>query len=183
MDILRILEELNEQAVLKPKSFGPFTYGLNKDEIGMLIVKVRASLPTELKVAAQTVRESGRIVETAKEDAQSAIDSGKKEAQIVLDQARIEADRIIAQAKLEQDKMLSESEIIKISKAQSEEIRLSAEREATQLRRGSEEYSYQVLSQLGTVVEKAMTTIEHGKQALDMAPKEVAVVRERARVG
>ena len=121
MDILRILDDLNDQIMNKPR-LGPFTYGLNRDEIGMLIVKVRASLPDEMKVAAQTVRDSGKIVESAKEDAQSVLENSKKEAERIISESKIEAERILSQAKLEQEQMVSENEIIKISKGQSEEI-------------------------------------------------------------
>jgi len=67
MDILRILDELNEVAVERPKSMLGFVYsGYNREEISMQISKVRASLPQELKQAVTTVRESERILKSAR---------------------------------------------------------------------------------------------------------------------
>jgi vacuolar-type H+-ATPase subunit H len=182
MDILRILEDRHYLAVEKPKHVGPIFWGVNTDEIGMQIAKVRASLPNELKAAVATVRESERIVEGAKEDATMALESARKEGERILLEARREAERIVEQAKLQQEKMVHDSEILKLSKAQSEEIRSAADREAHQMRRGAEKYAFDVLGQLETVVGKVMTTIDRGKQEIKPNEAPQAVVREKARV-
>jgi cell division septum initiation protein DivIVA len=193
MDILRILDELHALAVDRPKTIPGLnvTFGLNKDEISMQIAKIRASLPNELKAAAATVRESERIVDTAREDAHMTLESSKKEAERMVVDARKEAERIVEQAKLQQERMVAESEILKLSKAQSAEIRNSADRDALATRRGAEKYAYDVLGQLENVLGKAMTTIEKGKQEMQKqphsAPREAVVQealpqRERVRV-
>lgn len=181
MDILTILEELTEEAVHKPKSFGPLTYGLKKDAVIMLISQVRANLPKELKDAATTVRESDRIIETAREDAGLTVENAKKEAERLVAEAKEEADRLVQQAKLEQEQMVQENEILKISKAQSEEIRSRAERDALETRRGADNYAYQVLDHLGKVVQKAYTGIEDGKKQLEPVRDVAPVPKERVR--
>jgi hypothetical protein len=185
MDILRILDDLHDLAVERPKTvFGPLTWGLDKDEISMQISKVRASLPTELKQAVQTMRESDRIVESARVDAVQTLESAKREAERVIAEARIEAERMIEQARLQQEKMVNESEILKLSKAQSEEIRNAAERDAVQTRRGAEQYAIDVLSQLEGVVGKVMTTLDRGKQEMVRAvDPPMPLPRERLRTG
>jgi cell division septum initiation protein DivIVA len=184
MDILRLLDQLHDLAVDSPKSMGPLVWGLNKDEISMQIAKVRASLPNEVKAAAATVRETDRIVESAKEDATLTVENARKESDRIIAEARQEAERLLEQAKLQQQQMLSESEILKLSKAQSEEIRNSADREAAGMRRGAEKYAYDVLTQLEGVVGKVATTIERGKREMERpeTPAPIAAVRERARV-
>jgi len=194
MDILRLLEELQQQMLEKPKRLGPLWWGIDEDEISMQISKIRASLPNELKVAVATVRETERIVEGAREDANQSLERARKESEKILadarsdsertlHEARLEAERIVEQAKLQQERMVAESEILKLSKAQSEEMRSSADREAVQMRRGAEKYAYDVLVQLETVVGKVMTTIDRGKQEIRPAePAATAVVREKARV-
>ena len=72
MDILRLLDELS-QLIENSNHWGPVTWGLDRDEISMQIAKVRASLPQELKVAVSTVRESERILDSAKEGAGGGI--------------------------------------------------------------------------------------------------------------
>jgi len=187
MDILRLLDDLGKMIEETP-AWGPITWRLDRDEISMQISKIRASLPQELKAAVSTVRESERIIDTAREDATMTLEASRKEGERVIAEARQEAERLLEQAKLEQQRMLAESEILKLSKAQSEEIRNAADREAVQMRRGAEKYAFDVLSQLEGVVGKVMTTIERGKQ--EMTPREAnannntpeRVQREKARV-
>lgn len=183
MDILRMLEELNELAVERPRTVMGLTVGLDKDEIGMHIAKIRATLPQELKQAVAKVKESERIVDTAKEDAGAVINSARKEAERLIHEAQKEAERILEQARLHQDRLVAESEILKLAKSQGEEIRNSAERESVIMRRGAEKYAYDVLVQLESVVGKVVTTIDKGKQDLERAPEPVPAQRERVRVG
>lgn len=193
MDILRQLEDLKNM-IDAPKEFLGLIFGLDRDEIGMQISKIRASLPQELKNAASTMRESDRILEEARADATGILDSARKEAERIVAESRTEAERIategrlhqervLAEAKLQQERMVSESEILKLSKAQSEEIRAAADRDALSMRRGAEKYTYDVLTQMESVLGKAMTAIERGKS--EIAPEKNApapVVREKARV-
>ncbi len=187
MDILRLLDELNHLAVEQPHQImgSPLYWGLNTDEISMQIAKVRASLPQDVKVAANTARESQRIIEGAREDATMTLENSRKEAERIIEEARGESLRILEQARLEQLRMVSESEILKLTKAQSEEIRNAADRDSIQMRRGADKYAYDVLTQMETVVGKVMTTIERGK--IEMTRPEpthaaVAPSRERTRV-
>jgi cell division septum initiation protein DivIVA len=190
MDILRLLEDL-KNLIEEPKSFGPVTWGLDKEEINMQIAKIRASLPQELKAAVSTVRESERIIDTAREDATMTLENARKEAERITAEAKTDADRILEQARLQQERMVADSEILKLSKAQSEEIRNAADRDAVQMRRGAEKYAYDVLSQLEGVVGKVMTTIERGKSEMGrqeavnnnaaLTPAE-RIARDKARV-
>lgn len=182
MDILRLLDQLHELTVDNVRGVGPIVWGYNKDEISMAIAKVRASLPSEVKAAAATVRETDRIVESAKEDATMTLDNAKKEGERIVAEARQEAERLVEQARLQQQQMVGDSEILKLSKAQSEEIRNAADREAVSMRRGAEKYALDVLTQLEGVVGKVATTIERGKREMERPePTPTAVVRERAR--
>jgi cell division septum initiation protein DivIVA len=186
MDILRLLEDL-KKLIEEPRSWGPVTWGLDKDEISMQIAKIRASLPQELKAAVSTVRESERIIDTAREDASMTLETARKEAERIVTDAKADADRILEQARLQQERMVADSEILKLSKAQSEEIRSAADRDSVQMRRGAEKYAYDVLSQLEGVVGKVMTTIERGKSEMgrtegnaNNTPERIA--REKSRV-
>ena len=53
---LRLLDDLQEM-VVNARHVGmlKWTFGINPDEVGMLISKIRATLPTEVKQAAHTV--------------------------------------------------------------------------------------------------------------------------------
>ncbi|MFQ3586555.1 MAG: hypothetical protein SNJ76_02655 [Fimbriimonadaceae bacterium] len=179
-----MLEQLNEIAVEKPrKIFGRLYWGVEEEEIAMQIAKIRASLPVELKQAEQRVRESERILVSAREDASQAVESARREAERALEEAKANAQKILEEARLQQQRMVSESEILKLAKAQAEEIRNSADRESTQMRRAAEKYAYDVLSQLEGVLGKAVAIVERGKQDLERpAPQPVAAVEARDRV-
>jgi regulator of protease activity HflC (stomatin/prohibitin superfamily) len=167
VDILRVLEHLHDLAVEKPRTIvGPLTWGLNKEEVAMQIAKVRASLPAELKQAVTVTRESERIVETAREDATTTLESARRESDRIVSEARAEAERIIEQAKLQQQTMISESEILKLAKAQAEEIRLAADRDALAMRRGAENYAFDTISHLESVVHRVNGALERGKAEL-----------------
>ena len=185
MDILRILDELHRLAVEHPRTYMGLTVGLNKDEISMQIAKVRASLPSELKAAVATVRESERIVEGAKEDATMTIEMARKECDRLIGEAQKEAVRVVEQARIQQERMIADSEILKLAKAQSEEIRNSADRDAVQMRRGAETYAYDVLCKLEGVVGKVMATVDRGKaemQRPEPTPASPQALRERVKV-
>lgn len=182
MDILRLLDDLHDMTVDRPRYFGRIAFGISPDDVSMQIAKVRASLPTELKAAVATVRESDRIVENAREDATMTLESARKEADRIVAEARLESERLIEQAKLQQQSMVHESEILKLSKAQAEEIRNEAERFSFDTRRGADKYAFDVLTKLEAVMGKVMTTIDLGKQ--EMSPKDAtpALPREKIRL-
>ena len=186
MDIIRLLDELNDLAVEQPRQIiGPLYWGFNPEEVGMMITKIRSSLPQEMRVAATTVRETDRILENAKEDAAQTVEKARIESDRMIADANREVERLIEQARLQQERMINDSEILKLTKAQSEEIRNSADRDAIQMRRGAEKYAFDVLSQLEGVVGKVMSTIEAGKREVSSretnnAP--TAMPRERTRV-
>ena len=183
MDILNVLDDLHKLAVEEPKTFMGLTWGLDKDEVDMQIVKIRSMLPDEVKAASATMRESDRIMETARQDAFTTIENAKRESDRILSEARQQGERIVEQSRLQQERMISESEVLKLAKAQSEEMRNAADRDAVQMRRGAEKYAVDVLTQLESVVGKVMTTIERGKQDLK-TPDPIQgnqIVREKVR--
>lgn len=182
VDILRLLDDLKTKTVDDPKGFMGLMWGLDKDEVNMLIAKIRASLPQELKQAAQTVRESERIVDSAREDATMTLAGARKEAERVLQEARAESQKIIEHAKSQQEMMVLESEILKLAKAQSEEVRAAGDRDAMQMRRGAENYARDVLTQLEQVVGRVMHAIDRGKNEIERVEPQQLPGRERAKV-
>lgn len=182
MDILRLLEQLDEMVLEKPKRFMGGVWGLNSDDVKMQIAKIRASLPAEIKQAVAKVRESERIVEGAKEDASQTVESAKREAERTLLEARREAEQIVEAARVQQQRMVAESEILKIAKAQADEIRNMADRDAVTMRRNSEKYAFDVLCKLEDVAGKVINAVDRGKQDLERPMPEHAVVPVRERV-
>lgn len=182
LDILRMLETLQEE-IDRPKSFGPIIWGLNRDELSMQIMKIRASLPQELKQAASLTRESERIMDAAKQDATATTDNARREGERIMVEAKKEAERLMEEARLHQERLVGESEILKLAKSQAEEIRNGAEREAQQLRRGAENYAFNLLNHLEGVTSKMLGSIESGKSEIQRLPEQsqLPATREKTR--
>lgn len=180
MDTLKLLDELHDLAVDSPKRLPlvPIYWGLDTEEIKMMIAKVRANLPQEVKVAATTARDSDRIIADAQSEAEAirrrseeAAQARLKEAELAaekrLREATEEAEHIIRQAELKRDQLVSESDVIKIARSTALEIENSAQRVARETRRGADEYAYSVLNRLEDMLNKHVSQVTAGKRALD----------------
>lgn len=183
MDILRVLEQLQEM-VEKPRTFGPLTFGFNKEELTMQIAKVRATVPQEMKQAVHTVRESERLIGSAREDANMTLENARKEAKRIVEEAARESERILEQTRIQQERLLAENEILKLAKSQSEELRHQADRDAKAMQREADRYAMDVLVRLERVVSNAMAVIDKGKKELDTGAQQVSLPagREKTRV-
>lgn len=186
-DILALLEELQLLATEDPRTIvGRLTYGLDKQEINLVIGKIKASLPDDLRNAAQYKKDSEKIREQASTDAEQALRNAQEEGAKLIEQAKAQAADLIDQAKQHQEYLVSQSEVLKLSKAQAEEIRNSAEREAAQTRKGADQYALDVLSRLESTIDKVSGHVKASRGELtaqEVGPIGVAVPRgERIRV-
>ena len=186
-DVFALLEELQLLTTEDPRTIvGRLTYGLDMQEISLVISKIKTSLPSEIKNAASNVKESEKIREQAGSDAEAALAMAKQEGKRMIDQAYEQAALIVENAKIQQEQLIMQSEVLKLSKAQAEEIRNSAEREAAQTRKGADQYALDVLSKLETTIDKVSGHVKSSRSELssqEVGPVGVGVVRnERIRV-
>lgn len=183
MDILKTLEQLHEVAVTEPRFVLGLTFGYDRDEVTMLISKVRASLPDELKAAATTLREKDRILSAAQQDAESTLQRAQEEALQIVQEANARAAQTLEQARREQAQLVSEHEVLKLTKAQCDEIRSDSDRYALQMRRDADKYAHDILSRLENTVGKAMQVIDRDKAELarDLGTSDNAIVNSIAR--
>lgn len=162
LQLLKQLEELVENtryiALLK------LTYGLDHDEFFVLVNRIRASLPEDVKRASNLTRERDRILDTAREEANHIIEESRAEAGRILEEARLQAQRLVDQ-----------SEIVLMAKEQARQIVASAQEDARQIRRGADEYARDVLNNLEAVLAKAIGTIQRGKEKLEESLEEIPV--------
>jgi cell division septum initiation protein DivIVA len=180
IDVLRLLENLKTQ-VANPHRFLGVTFGYNPDDLLMQIEKIRATLPREVKDAASVAKETERILETARSDADSTIYQAKAQAERLVEEAKAEAHRLVEQARLQQEQMVAESEVLKLAKSQAEEIRHTAERESYQMRRGADRYAHDVLTNLESVVGRVLAQVERGRVELETPESALTAPRDKAR--
>jgi hypothetical protein len=186
-DVFALLEELQLLTTEDPRTIvGRLTYGLDKQEISLVISKIKTSLPAELKNAAFNIKESEKIKEQSAVDAEELLEKAKAEGKRLIQQGYDSAAQIVENAKVQQEQLVTQSEVLKLSKAQAEEIRNSAEREAAQTRRGADQYALDVLSKLESTIDKVSGHVKSSRSELtsqEVGPVGVGVVRnERIRV-
>lgn len=169
LDVLKTLEELRKE-IEHPKQFLWITFGLNKERCALLIRRVTANLPEDLRRAEQIVHEAEKITTTAQHEAQLILDRASSDAQRTIEVAKQEAQKILQSAHSERERLVSEHEILKIAKREAEEIRKEAEMASVRLKRSADEYARDVLNRLEAVLSKAMGTIEKGKIELERSP-------------
>lgn len=157
VDILKLLDKL-EDIVDDSVYFEVWgrAYGVRTEEFHMLINKIRASLPDEVRTATRLANDSDKIVGAARE-----------EARIIVDHAREESGRLLEDAKAQVARLVESSEINRLATAQAREIVASAEASAREVRRGSDEYAREVLANLENFTTKLMGTIQRGREKLE----------------
>jgi cell division septum initiation protein DivIVA len=179
VDVVRLIEKLTEE-LHNAKAMGRMAIFVDRDNLVMQLRKISASMPKEIKDAANVARESEKVLDKAKSEAEMSLDQAKRESERMLSEAKREAERMVEQARLQQEAMINDSEILKLSKAQSEEIRSQAERDARSMRIGAEEYAYEIMNKLENSVGRVLASVEQGKSALEAA-SDGDLGRERVR--
>jgi len=156
VDILKLLDKLEEVVENSLFEIWGRAYGIKTEEFHMLINKVRASLPDEVRTATRLASDSDRIVSAARE-----------EARVMVEHAREEAAQLVEEAKAEAARLVETSEINRLATAQAREIVASAEASAREIRAGADEYAREVLANLENFTAKLMGTIQRGLEKLE----------------
>lgn len=181
-DLYKMLEQLHEVAVVKPRSIGSIAFGLQKDEIAMQIAKIRASLPKEVRTAENVAREKDRIVDAAHTDATQIMESAERDAQGLREASTRERDDMLALAQQERANLVAEHEIVRLAKVQAEEIRNAAEQDASLTRRGAEDYAFTILQKIEGLASKIQTSARDGMNEINHSepqpPLAITVARD-----
>ncbi len=175
VDILKLLDKLED--VVDDGVFEVWgrAYGIKTEEFHMLINKIRASLPDEVRTATRLAGDSDKIVGSARE-----------EARIMVENAREEAGHLVEEARTQSAQLVESSEINRLATAQAREIVASAEATARGIRRGADEYAKEVLANLENFTAKMMGTIQRGREKLEQridhsTPSEPVLMNHRRR--
>jgi len=156
VDILKLLDKLEDVMEDALVEIWGRAYGVKTEDFHMLINKIRASLPDEVRTASRLAGDTDKIVNAAKE-----------EARLIVEQAKEEAEKIIEAAKTQAAQMVEASEINRLAAAQAKEIKAAAEATARYVRQGADEYAREVLANLENFTLKLMSTIQRGREKLD----------------
>jgi cell division septum initiation protein DivIVA len=165
IDTYKVLDQL-EALVEDSKKFMGFVK-LDEDEFFMLVSKLRASLPEDVRRAGKIAQNSDKIMEAAQSEAEMQLDQARHDAERVLSEGHAEAERLVAEAKAQSEALVSQSEVQRIAAAQAREIVARAEQEADEIRAGADDYALGVLSSVDGRVNGMLTTIRRGRQKLE----------------
>ncbi len=176
IDTYKVLDQL-ESLVEDSKKFMGFVR-LDEDEFFMLVSKLRASLPEDVRRAGKITQNSDKIMEAAQSEAEMAVDAAKEDAGKILAVAQADAERALVEARAQSEALVQQSEIQRIAAAQAREIVAQAEQEADDIRAGADDYAREILVTLESQVTDAMgqvqgrvdgvlNTIRRGRQKLE----------------
>jgi len=140
MDIMHLIDRLEE--VIKKSKRLPLSGLRLVDErnIWPLLDQMRISIPDEVRRAERTVREKGRTMAQAHE----------------------EAERVVALARSEAAQLTAGHSLVEAAKEQAAAIREQAVREAESVRAGADGYAFDMLCQLEQNLKQSLTVIENG---------------------
>ncbi len=144
MDILHLIDRLEE--LFNASRPIPFTHNVVVDEDRMLdlIDQMRVAIPEEVKKAQQLLAQRDRL----------------------LAQAQEEVNRTLALAREKSEKLVEQDSIVQAARSRAEQIIAQAQAEAEATRREADEYVMETLRRLEEELEKDLTQVRNGIQAL-----------------
>jgi cell division septum initiation protein DivIVA len=147
MSVYRVIDKLEN--VVKDGMWLPFGGRVvSADRVLDLIEKLRSTLPDDVSRAKQVTRDRDRLLEQAKEEAQS----------------------LMAEAQHAKDRAATDSEVTTTAVSKAEAIIADAETRARDIRRGADEYADHVLASLDASLAKALAAVQKGRQTLAASP-------------
>ena len=125
VDILKLLTELEDLVERSPKMMGALLR-FDEDKFHMTIMKIRANLPEEMKRASKLARDSERIVEETRDNADRVVSEARRAALQELERGRAEATHVKEDAREESRRQQAEAQ------AEANRLRQNADAESRQ---------------------------------------------------
>ncbi len=181
VSILKLLTDVDD--IIDKCKRGPLglLVGFQEDLFHTTMLKIRANLPEEMKMAARLAKEqeellletrssSIRLHEEAKKSAEEAMQAAMNEASLkakqTVEEAQKQAAQIIEEAKKTASRMVQENEIVQQAIVVARETAKRTEEEARNTRKGADAYASAVLSNLDDVLSKALSQVQRGREML-----------------
>ncbi len=144
MDILHLIDRLEE--LFNASRPIPFTHNVIVDEDRMLdlIDQMRVAIPEEVKKAQQLLAQRDRL----------------------LAQAQEEVNRTLALAREKSEKLVEQDSIVQAARSRADQIIAQAQADAEATRREADEYVMETLRRLEEELERDLTQVRNGIQAL-----------------
>lgn len=181
VSILKLLSDVDD--IIDKCRRGPLglMVGFQEDLFHTTMLKIRANLPEEMKMAARLAREqeellletrssSIRLHEEAKKSAEEALQAAMNEASLkakqTIEEAQKQAAQLLEEAKKTASRMVQESEIVQQAIVVARETAKRTEEESRNTRKGADAYASAVLTNLDDVLSKALSQVQRGREML-----------------
>lgn len=166
MELDKILDEM-ESIVMEASKFPVINkIFVDENELTMIMDKLRAAVPLEIKRAHDLLEEQKAI-----------IDKSRTEADHIVEQAKAEGDRIVGLAKAEADRLVRQEEVVKAAEERANNIiettqqydrdmRAAADAYAEKLHNESMQYASDVFSYLEDNLNRTLQAVKDNGSAL-----------------
>ncbi len=186
VDILKLLTNLEEMVENTHRLPLGIFFGFPEEAFLTTLLKIRANLPEEMRLAARMAQEQTRLLEETKTEcarlkeetrtsAQQSLETGRTQAQTLarqhLEEAQKQAEQILQDAREKAKTLVAESEIVQQALLVARETTRRAEEEAHETTRGADQYALTVLTNLEDVLQKATGQIQRGRALLSQDQK------------
>lgn len=151
MDILHLIDRLEE--LFNHSRPIPFTHNVIVDEDRMLdlIDQMRVAIPEEVKKSQQLLAQRDRL----------------------LAQAQEEANRTLSIARDKSDQLTERDPIVQAAQSRADQVVIQARHESERIKREADEYVLETLRRLEMELERSMSQVRNGIQALQEEKQEV----------
>lgn len=166
MQVRNLLKELEAQ-VEHSRGLGHWRI-VDEQKISVLIRRIEAALPGELRMAEEILREREKRIRAAQEEAQRIIQEAEEEKRRIVERAQREAERKVAESEIVRLAEQKADELLRRAEQIADEKMRQAEEEALKRKEDAIEYAFRILSKLDQAVGKLKGVIAESIEELNL---------------
>ena len=136
----------------------------SRDHAGQIVEDARKAALTEFE---RGKSEIAKLKETVETERRSVRESAEREARQVQEEARKASAQILEEARVQAEQLVAEDAILQQARLEAQAITAQAALESEGVRRGADDYARDLLGNIETVLSKATTQVQRGREMLE----------------
>lgn len=166
MELDKILDEM--ESILSDGWRVPFVNKvmIDENEITMVMDKLRAAVPLEVKRAHDLLEEQKNIIDKSRSEADHIVEQAHAEGGRIVDLAKAEADRLVRQEEVVKAAEEKANGIIATTQQYDRDMRAAADAYAEKLHSESMQYAMDVFNYLEENLTKTLSAVKDNSNAL-----------------
>lgn len=166
MELDKILDEM-ESIVMEASKIPVINKILvDEGELTMVMDKLRAAVPLEVKRAHDLLEEQKNIIDKSRTEADHIVEQAKAEGDRLVDLAKAEADRMIRQEEVVKAAEEKANSIIETTQQYDRDMRAAADAYADKLHKESMQYATDVFTYLEDNLNRTLQAVKENGSAL-----------------